>query len=122
MSDFNPASLFFILYESMGAWLWVLLGLALALLVGIVMSALKLHRADLPMRRPLTAAIVVGLIASIASTFAMPAWTLADVGALSGTLDYVFAFLFALVPGAVVAALVFMLAARRCTSRNAAMV
>lgn len=120
MSDFNPITLFFILYESVGVWLWLLLGLALVLFIGIVMSALKLYRADRPMKRPILAALIAGLIVAVAATFAVPGWTLADVGALSAVIDYAFAFLFALVPGVIVAALLFILAARRCVSRNAA--
>lgn len=63
-------------------------------------------------------ALIIGLIATVAATFVVPTWTLTDVGALSGTLDYALAFVFALVPGAAVAALVFMLGARRCASRD----
>lgn len=120
MSDFNPVSLFFILYESMGVWLWLLLGLALVLLVGIVMSVLRLYRAGRPMTRPIVAAVIVGLIVAMAATFTVPVWTLADIGVLDAAVDYAFAFLFALVPGAIVAALIFMLAARRCAGRAAA--
>ena len=32
MSDFNPVTLFFILSESLGGWLWVLVALAFLLL------------------------------------------------------------------------------------------
>lgn len=120
MSDFNPETLFFILYESVGVWLWLLLGLAVALLVGIVMSALKLRRAGRSMRCPFLAALIAGLAVAVAATFVVPVWTLADVGALGAAVDHVFAFLLALVPGAVVAALIFMLAARRCARRHAA--
>ncbi|MDT3683670.1 MAG: hypothetical protein RO009_01325 [Pseudorhodoplanes sp.] len=120
MSDFNPITLFFILYESVGLWLWLLLGLSLVLFIGIVMSALKLYRADRPMKRPILAALIAGLIVAVAATFAAPSWTLADVGALSAVVDYAFAFLFGLVPGVIVAALLFMVAARRCASGNAA--
>lgn len=120
MSDFNPMALFFILYESMNVWLWVSLGLALVLVVGIVASALRLYRVGRSMARPIVAALTAGLIAAAVATFLVPVWTLADIGALSAAVDYAFAFLFALVPGAVIAALVFMLAARRCTKRNAA--
>ena len=120
MSDFDPVSLFFILYESMGVWLWLLFGLALVLPVGIVMRALKLYRAGQSMRRPAIMALTIGLIVAVAVTFAVPAWTLTDIGALGATVDYAFALLFALVPGTFIAALAFVLAARRCASRNAA--
>lgn len=38
MSDFNLTSIYFILSESMGFWLWALVALALVLLAGIVVG------------------------------------------------------------------------------------
>ncbi len=114
MSDFDPVTIFYILYESMGMWLWVLTGLALVLLLGVISGFMKLRRAGRPASRSLVAAVVAGLFAAAAVTFAVPIWTLADPSALSAPVDYVVAFLFALVPGAIIASLVFMLAARRC--------
>ena len=119
MSDFDPVTIFYILYESMGIWLWVLMGLALALILGVISGFMKLRRAGRSASRSLAAAVVVGLIAAAALTFAVPLWTLADPSALSAPIDYAVAFLFALVPGATVASLVFMLAARRCAARAA---
>jgi hypothetical protein len=113
MSDFNPVTLFYILHESLGSWLWVLLALAFVLLAGIVSGFVKLRRAGRTVARPMLAAIAVGLIAAAVFTFAVPIWTLADTGALGAPVDYVIAFVLALIPGAVVASLVFMLAARR---------
>jgi hypothetical protein len=121
MSDFDPVAIFFILHESMGVWLWLLLGAALVLLAGMVLSVLRLRRAGRSAMRPVVAASVVGLIVAVAATFAVPAWTLADAGALSAAIDYVVAFLFALVPAAFVAGLVFMLAARLCAARGTAL-
>lgn len=122
MGDFNLVTLFFILYESMGLWLWGLLGLALVLLIGIVVSALKLYRAGRAIKRPVVTALIAGLIVAVVTTFAVPVWTLADVGALGTAVDYAFAFLFASIPGAIVAALIFILAAHHCASRNAAVI
>lgn len=51
MSDFDPTTTFFILYESMGVWLWALLGLALILQIGVVMSALRLYHSIAPAKR-----------------------------------------------------------------------
>jgi hypothetical protein len=119
MSDFDPVTLFFIASESFGAWLWLLLGLAIALLAGIVASALMLRRAGRPPTRPVIAALVVGAVATLAATFAVPGWTLAEPGALAAAIDYLFAILFALVPGATIGALIFMLAANRCARRGA---
>lgn len=120
MSEFDSVSLFHILYESMGAWLWLLLAAALGLLVGIAASALRLRRAGRPTKRPLVAAMIVGLIVAFAATFAIPSWTLADVGALSSASDYAFAFLFALLPGAIVGAIVFIFVAGQCVARGSA--
>ncbi|MCC6887412.1 MAG: hypothetical protein IT536_02540 [Hyphomicrobiales bacterium] len=117
MSDFNPVTMFFIVYESMGVWLWVSLGLALVLVGGILVSAVKLRRAGASMKRPVIAALAGGLAVALAATFAVPAWTLADIGALSAAVDYAFAFVFALVPGAIVGAIVFSVAAGRCAAK-----
>lgn len=119
MSDFNPVTLFFILHEGLGPWLWVLLGLAVVLLAGIVSSFVKLRRAGRPVSRSILAAVVAGLITAAALTFVVPIWTLADPSALSAPIDYAVAFGFALVPGVAIASLVFMLAARRCAARGA---
>lgn len=119
MSDFDPVTLFFIARESLGVWLWLLLGLAVVLLAGIAGGVLKLRRAGRPATRPLMAALIVGAVATLAATFAVPGWTLAGPGALGSAIDYAFAILFALVPGASIGALVFMLAASRCARRGA---
>ena len=119
MSDFDPVTLFFILHESVGGWLWLLLALAGVLLVGIAGGVLKLRRASRPATRPVMAALIVGSLATLAATFAVPGWTLADLGALAAAIDYLFAILLALVPGAIAGALIFMLAANRCARRGA---
>lgn len=118
MSDFNPITLYYILHEGMGAWLWLLLALAGALLAGIVASFLKLRRAGRPARRPLLMALAVALVAAVAFTFLVPAWTLAGPGALTGPIDYASAFLFALVPAGLIGSAAFFLATARCV-RNA---
>ncbi len=118
MSDFDPVTLYFIVHESFGVWLWLLLGLAVILLIGIAGGVLKLRRAGRPATRPVMAALIVGAIATLAAMFAVPGWTLAGPGALGAAIDYVSAVLFALVPGAIVGALVFMLAASRCARRG----
>lgn len=118
MSDFNPVTLFFILSESLGPWLWVLLGLAVVLLAGVVAGFVKLRRAGRPVSGSLLAGIVTGLIAAAGLTFVVPMWTLADPSALSAPIDYAIAFILALLPGAAVASLVFMFSARWCASRG----
>lgn len=117
MSDFNPVTLFFILSESMGVWLWLLVAAGLLLLAGIVFGLSRLRRAGRSARRPLTAAAIVGLVATAVLTFLMPAWTLAGTDAFASGLDIAIAVLLALVPGAMLAALVFTLASLRCASR-----
>ena len=48
----------------------------------------------------------------------VPAWTSTSAGALAAPVDYLFAVLFALVPGSMVGALVFFLAANRCAAKH----
>lgn len=114
MSDFNPVTLFFILSESMGAWLWLLVALAAVLLAGVVLGLRRLRRAQRSPRRPLMMAFAMGLVTAIVFSFLVPMWSLASLGALTGALDYAFAFLLALLPGAIVGSAVFFLAATRC--------
>jgi peptidoglycan/LPS O-acetylase OafA/YrhL len=99
MSDFNPVTLFFILSESLGIWLWAFLALALLLLAGIAAGVARLRRSDQPARRALKAAVLAGLATTIVFAFLVPVWTLAGPGALGAPIDILFAVLFALVPG-----------------------
>lgn len=116
MSDFNPVSMFFILYESLGVWLWLLLGIAAVLLAGIFLTMRKLLRAGASLKRPVLIALIVGAVVAMLATFIVPVWTLAGPGALSAGIDYLFAFLFALVPGAIAGAIAFILLPRCCSA------
>ena len=118
MSDFNPLTLFLILSESMGAWLWLLLAAALVLLGGIVFGFSRLRRAGRPAKRPLVAAAIVGTVATIVFTLLMPAWTLVGTDAFASGIDVAIAVLLALVPGVMIAALVFTMASLRCATRR----
>jgi hypothetical protein len=118
MSDFNPVTLFFILSESLGGLLWLLLAVAALLLVGIVFGVSRLRGVGRPAKRPLTAALVVGAVATIAFTFLLPRWTLTDTGAFASALDVAIAVLLALVPGVMIASLVFTMASLRCAARG----
>ena len=118
MSDFNPVTLFFILSESLGGLLWLLVAAALVLLGGIVFGLSRLRRVGRPARRPLMAAAIVGTVATIVFTFLLPRWTLTDTGAFASALDVAFAVLLALVPGVMIASLVFTMASLRCASRG----
>lgn len=113
MSDFNPVTLFFILSESMGIWLWALVALALLLLAGIAAGIVKLRRAGRPTRRALLAGLLAGLATVVVFTFLVPVWTLTGPGAFSAPVDILFAALFALVPGGVVGSAVFAILALR---------
>ena len=119
MSDFNPVTLFFILSESMGGWLWALVALAVLLLAGIVAGIIKLRRTNQPARRMLIAALLAGLATTVVFAFLVPAWTLAGPGALGAPVDILFAVLLALVPGAAVGAAVFAGMALGCAGRAA---
>ncbi len=120
MSDFNPVTLLFIAYESLGMWLWVLPAAGLVLLAGVATGIGKLRRAGRPARRPLTAALVMGTIATVVFTLLAPVWTQARPDALGAPVDWLFAVLVALVPAALIAMAVFSMAARKCASRAAA--
>lgn len=111
MSDFDLATIYFILSESMGIWLWVLLALALVLLAGIVTGVVRLRKTDRPAKRPLTIALVTGLATTAIFTFLVPVWTLTGPGAFSAPVDYLFAVLLALVPGAIAGSAVFAILA-----------
>lgn len=117
MSEFNPVTLFFILREGMGIWLWLLMALAAVLLAGIVLGFLRLRRAGQPAKRPLLAALAAALAVATVFTFLVPMWSMSGPGALGAPVDYLFAFLIALVPGGIAGAAVFFLAATRCAGR-----
>lgn len=118
MSDFNPLTLFYILSESMGFWLGALIVAALILLAGILLGVTRLRKADRSAKRPLIAALVTGAVTTLIFTFLMPVWTLAGPGALVSLVDYFIAGLLALVPGGIVGAIVFFLAASKCAARS----
>lgn len=107
MSDFDLTTIYFILAESMGGWLWVLVALALLLLAAILAGIMKLRSTGAPGRRPLVTALLTGLATTVVFTFLVPVWTLAGPGALAAPIDVLFAVLIALIPGSVVAAAVF---------------
>ncbi len=112
MSDFNPVTLYFILAESLGAWLWALVALAVVLLAGLVGAVVRLRRTRAGAGRPLALGLGLALLASAGLTFAVPLWSQAGPGALNGPVDLAMAFALALIPGAVLGALAFMLSAR----------
>lgn len=120
MEDFNPVTIFSLLQESLGPWLWGLLLIALALAVGVVSGTMRLRSARRSPKRPIVAAIVTGIVATAIFFMLVPRWTMATHDALNGPVDYIAAILTALVPGGAVAALVFSMASRRCASRAAA--
>ncbi|MFC5384616.1 DUF5368 family protein [Aquamicrobium segne] len=120
MSDFDLTTIYFILSESMGGWLWGFVALALLLLAAIVAGIMTLRKNDTPARRPLVAALVAGLVTTIIFTFLVPIWTLAGAGALAAPIDVLFAVLFALVPGGVVGSAVFVIMAFASNRRVAA--
>lgn len=113
MRDFDPVALFAILEESLGDWFWPLVALAVALAVGLVLAAVRLRRPGRGGRRAVTIAIAAGAVAAVGFFFVVPAWTLAGTDCLNGPVDYLMAAAIALVPAAVVAALVFIAAAAR---------
>ncbi|BBK36574.1 hypothetical protein STAQ_16520 [Allostella sp. ATCC 35155] len=113
MRDFDPVALFAILEESLGDWFWPLVALTVALAVAVVLAAVRLRRPGRGGRRAVAMAIAAGAVAAIGFFFAVPVWTLAGIDSLNGPVDYLMAAAMALVPAAVVAALVFIAAAAR---------
>ncbi|MGM0562077.1 MAG: DUF5368 family protein [Pseudomonadota bacterium] len=118
MSEFDPLSLFAILYESFGVWFWPAVILACLLLVSIIASVVLIRRKDLAFGRPVLIALAVGATTTFIATLLAPAWTHADLGALGSIVDVVAAVALALVPGAAAAALAFLLVAVISTGRR----
>ncbi|MFC5385824.1 DUF5368 family protein [Aquamicrobium segne] len=120
MSDFDLTTIYFILAESMGGWLWGLVVLALVLVAAIVAGILRLRKNGMSARRPLMTALLAGLATTVVFTFLVPIWTLAGAGALAAPIDVLFAALLALVPGGVVGSAVFAIMAFASNGRVAA--
>lgn len=119
MSDFDLKTTYFILLESIGGWLWGFIALALLLLAAIVAGIMTLRKNGTLARRPLVAALVIGLLTTIIFTFLVPIWTLAGASALAAPIDVLFAALFALVPGGVVGSAMFVIMAFVSNRRGA---
>lgn len=119
MNDFNPVTLFFILFESMGVWLWALVALALVLLVAIALGVIRLRKVGRSAKRPLMAALVIGVAATAIFTALVPFWTQTSPDSFVAPVDYFFAGFLALVPGGIAGAIVFFLTASRCAARGA---
>lgn len=118
MAEFDPIALYAIVAESFGGWLWALIVAALVLLAGMVSGALRLRASGAGWRRPILVALVGGLIGTAVAFWFVPAWSLAERGSLSAPIDYLVALAIALLPGAMIAALLFSLAARLCARRR----
>ena len=86
MADFNPVTLYFILDESMGVWLFILAGVAILLLVGVIMMTLRLGRTGRPAKRPAMAAIAAALVVTVVFFLAKPTY-LASIDKLTCTCD-----------------------------------
>ncbi len=113
MSDFNPLSMFYVVFEMFGAWFWLLVVIALALLYGVVSGFRLLRRRGLSVGAPLFGGLVVGLVATVLAALLLPASTSASVSALGGVIDYIMLVVMALVIGLGVFALVFSVLARK---------
>lgn len=120
MEDFNPITMFAILRESLGPWLWGLLLIALVLVVGVVSAAMKLRSARRSPKHPIIAAALAGGVATAIFFMLVPGWTMATHAALNGPVDYLAAILIAFIPGGGIAAMVFSMASWRCARRTTA--
>ncbi|MBD9373643.1 DUF5368 family protein [Rhizobium sp. ARZ01] len=119
MEDFNPVTLYFILHETIGSWLWPLVVFAATLVVGILVGTIRLRRAGRSPKRPVMAALAGGTLATAVALLLTPGWTLADFGSLTGPIDYLLTLLLALVPGAIVGAVLLLAALNRCAAKAA---
>src|SRR5690606_41919573 len=99
MEDFNPVTMFAILRESLGPWLWGLLLIALVLVVGVVSAAMKLRSARRSPKHPIIAAALAGGVATAIFFMLVPGWTMASHAALNGPVDYLAAILIAFISG-----------------------
>ena len=118
MDNFNPFTMFAILQESLGLWLWGLLLIALVLIIGVVSGAMKLRFARRSLKRPVIAAVLAGSVATAIFLMLVPSWTMATHGALNGPVDYLAAILIACIPGGGITAMVFSMASWRCARRT----
>src|SRR5690606_22640264 len=72
MSDFNLVSLYFIAQASLGIWFWPLVVVMILLVLGVLSGWRALRRARRSAKRPLTASLLIWLVATIAVTLALP--------------------------------------------------
>ncbi|MCC7017526.1 MAG: DUF5368 family protein [Rhodospirillales bacterium] len=107
MNDFNPVVLFFIVKESLADLFWPLSAVALLLLAGIAVAAAR-ARARGRFGRAVAVSALVLIVVALALVPLMPLWSGVGTAALGSWLDVLFAFAFALVPAALLAALVFI--------------
>lgn len=117
MQGFDPVAIWAIIRETLGLWLWPLLALAPVLLLAVTAGALRLRAAAGRWRRPLIAALVGGTIATAISFLLVPGWSHARLSALAAPVDVVIALAMSLLPGAVVAGVIFSLVSITCTRR-----
>jgi hypothetical protein len=113
MNDFNPISLWFIAWETLSAWFWPVIILAALLLIGVSTGFRRLRRRGRSAGKPLALSMLAALSATILGTWAVPYLTHASPSSLTSFLDWLTAFMLALVLGMAVFALVFSLLARR---------
>lgn len=107
MSDFDAVVLFSILQESLDSLFWPVLGAAAVLALAVVAAAVRAAGGG-RFGRTLRHGAAAGAVATAIAFVLVPAWTQADLGSLNGATDIMLALLFALAPGAVAAAVVFV--------------
>ena len=117
MEDLNPITLFAIMQESLDGWFWPFTLVSLAVLAAALSGLLKLRNAKRSARKPLLAALVMGGAATALAFALAPGWSHARIAAFNGAIDYLGAFALALVPGSLVAGVIFSIASRRCATR-----
>jgi pilus assembly protein TadC len=113
MSDFNPVSLFHIVWQVLSGWFWPLVIVALVLIYGVYNGFKGLRHRGLRAGPPLFWGLLAGLLVTVVATWFLPYSTHADLSMFRSFIDFLAVVLLALVVGLGVFALVFSIAARK---------
>ena len=113
MNDFNPVSLFHIMWQVLSGGFWPLVIITLVLIYGVFSGFKGLRRRGLRAGPPLFWALVAGLLATVVATWLLPYSTHGDLSIFRSLIDFLAVVLLALVCGLGVFALVFSIVARK---------
>lgn len=112
MNEIDPLVLYHVVREGLGVLFWPVSALLAVVTLALLAAVVRAWRRG-RFGRILGRALLVGLAVTALATLAVPAWTLAGLDALNGPVDVAVAVLFALVPGSLAVAAVFITSAAR---------